>query len=108
MRLKVSGSRDEIRQDYLPLLASKVVLPLTMKKVAAVSHIRLADTMIKEFMFLCDLQDQAVDEIMPYLDEYYLNKEDWESLVELGVGDMEGEAMLKKIPTQTKSTFTRM
>ncbi|KAJ9118684.1 hypothetical protein QFC22_003904 [Naganishia vaughanmartiniae] len=87
MRLKVSGSRDEIRQDYLPLLASKVVLPLTLKKKAA---------------------DEAVDEIMPYLDEYYLNKEDWEALVDLGVGDMEGEAMMKKIPTQTKSTFTRI
>ncbi|KAJ9101197.1 hypothetical protein QFC21_003416 [Naganishia friedmannii] len=87
MRLKVSGSRDEIRQDYLPLLASKVVLPLTSKKVAA---------------------DQAVDAIMPYLDEYYLNKEDWDTLVELGVGDMEGEATMKKIPTQTKSTFTRI
>lgn len=45
---------------------------------------------------------------MPYLDEYYLNKDDWDALVELGVGDMEGEAMMKKIPTQTKATFTRM
>jgi replication factor C subunit 1 len=54
------------------------------------------------------LQDELVDKVMPYLDEYFLNKEDWEALVELGVGDMEGEAMLKKIPTATKSTFTRM
>lgn len=53
-------------------------------------------------------QDELIDAVMPYLDEYYLNKEDWEALVELGVGDMEGEAMMKKIPTQTKSTFTRM
>ncbi|KAJ9111852.1 hypothetical protein QFC20_002439 [Naganishia adeliensis] len=87
MRLKVTGSRDEIRQDYMPLLSSKVVLPLTSKKGSA---------------------DELVDQIMPYLDEYYLNKEDWDVLVDLGVGDMDGEAMLKKIPTQTKSTFTRI
>lgn len=38
MRLKVSGSRDEVRQDYMPLLASKIVLPLTRKDEAAVGH----------------------------------------------------------------------
>jgi replication factor C subunit 1 len=37
MRLKVSGSRDEVRQDYMPLLASKIVLPMTRKEEAAVS-----------------------------------------------------------------------
>jgi replication factor C subunit 1 len=36
MRLKVSGSRDEVRQDYMPILASKIVLPLTEKGAAAV------------------------------------------------------------------------
>ncbi|KAJ9110660.1 hypothetical protein QFC19_001489 [Naganishia cerealis] len=106
MRLKVSGSRDEIRQDYLPLLASKVVLPLTSKKEAAVgaipNHSRFNDVESSPSI------DRLVDEIMPYLDEYYLNKEDWESLVELGIGDMDGDAMLKKIPSQTKSTFTRI
>jgi replication factor C subunit 1 len=106
MRLKVTGSRDEIRQDYLPLLSSKVVLPLTSKKGSAVRVLDL-EFAARRMLTFC-IQDELVDQIMPYLDEYYLNKEDWDVLVDLGVGDMEGEAMLKKIPTQTKSTFTRM
>jgi hypothetical protein len=40
MRLRVSGSRDEIRQDYLPLLASKIILPLISKKAPAVRNYR--------------------------------------------------------------------
>lgn len=106
MRLRVTGSRDEIRQDYLPLLSSKVVLPLTSKKGSAVRILEL--DFIPRCKLMSGTQDELIDEIMPYLDEYYLNKDDWDVLVDLGVGDMEGEAMLKKIPTQTKSSFTRM
>src|SRR4051812_7733849 len=36
MRLKVSGSRREIRQEYMPILAYKIVLPLT-KNISPVS-----------------------------------------------------------------------
>lgn len=32
MRLSVTGSRDEIRQDYMPLLSNRVVAPFTEKK----------------------------------------------------------------------------
>ncbi len=41
------------------------------------------------------------------MDEYYLNKEDWDALVELGVDTMRDEALLKKIPTAVKTAFTR-
>jgi replication factor C subunit 1 len=41
------------------------------------------------------------------MDEYYLGKEDWDALVELGVDSMKDETILKKIPTATKSAFTR-
>jgi len=42
------------------------------------------------------------------MDDYYITKEDWDALVELGVGEgYEEEAVLKLIPTQTKSAFTR-
>ncbi|KAG7562255.1 hypothetical protein FFLO_02341 [Filobasidium floriforme] len=85
MRLKVSGSRDEVRQDYMPLLASKIVLPLTRKDEAA----------------------DAPESIIPYLDEYYLNKEDWDAFVELGVGEMKGETISSRIPAATKAAFTR-
>jgi hypothetical protein len=42
MRLKVSGSRNEIRQEYMPALAYKIVLPLT-KADAMVSFFWLMD-----------------------------------------------------------------
>jgi len=48
-----------------------------------------------------------VEETIGYMDEYYLGKEDWDALVELGVDSMKEETILKKIPTATKSAFTR-
>lgn len=41
------------------------------------------------------------------MDEYYLGKEDWDAFVELGVGEMNGDAIMKSISTATKSAFTR-
>lgn len=41
------------------------------------------------------------------MDEYYLGKDDWDAFVELGVDEMNGDAMLKKISSATKSAFTR-
>jgi replication factor C subunit 1 len=41
------------------------------------------------------------------LDEYYLNKEDWDAFVELGVGEMNEKTILGKIPAATKASFTR-
>lgn len=42
------------------------------------------------------------------MDEYYLTKEDWDAIVELGIGEgYEEEQVLKAIPTATKSAFTR-
>ena len=41
------------------------------------------------------------------MDDYYLSREDWDTVVELGLGDFRDEAVLKKIPTATKTAFTR-
>ena len=41
------------------------------------------------------------------MDEYFLTKEDWDTIVELGLGDHKDELILKKIPTATKTSFTR-
>lgn len=41
------------------------------------------------------------------MDEYYLGKEDWDAFVELGVGEMNGDKIMKDIPSATKSAFTR-
>jgi replication factor C subunit 1 len=40
------------------------------------------------------------------MDSYFLTKEDWDAILELGVGPMDGDTI--KIDSQTKSTFTRL
>ncbi|GAA5948383.1 hypothetical protein JCM3775_001641, partial [Rhodotorula graminis] len=84
MRLRVSGDKRELRQSYLPTLFPRLVQPL---------------------------QDQGVDgveEVIELMDEYYLGRDEWDAIVELGVGEGRGmDEVLKKIPAQTKSAFTR-
>ncbi|GAA6060829.1 hypothetical protein JCM10212_005247 [Sporobolomyces blumeae] len=84
MRLKVSGDRREIRQSYLPTLFPRLVEPLQERGA------------------------EAVPEVIELMDEYYLTKEDWDAIVELGVGEGFDEAeVLKAIPPATKTAFTR-
>ncbi|KAG6849470.1 hypothetical protein H0H93_008197 [Arthromyces matolae] len=83
MRLKVSGNKSEIRQYYVPALFPYVVKPLM------------------------DVGASAVDEVIERLDDYYLSKEDWDSVVELGVDGNKDDLVLKKITSATKSSFTR-
>ncbi|KAL7418824.1 DNA replication factor C complex subunit Rfc1 [Cryptotrichosporon argae] len=83
MRLKVSGSKDEVRQQYMPMLANKIVLPL------------------------CEHGQDAIEETIGTMDDYYLGKDDWDAFVELGVDTMRDELLLKKIPTAVKTAFTR-
>lgn len=49
----------------------------------------------------------TVDEVIEQMDQYFLSKEDWDTLVELGVGDNKDDVVLKKIPTATKTSLTR-
>ena len=49
----------------------------------------------------------AVDETIEFMDEYFLTREDWDTIVELGVGDHSDSLVLKKISTATKTSFTR-
>lgn len=67
----------------MPMLASKIILPLTK-----------------------DGQD-AIEQTIEYMDDYFLGKEDWDAFVELGVDTMKEELVLKKIPSAAKSAFTR-
>jgi len=82
MRLRVSADRHEVRQTYLPLLFDLLVKRLEHEG------------------------KEAVPEIIELMDSYYLTKEDWDAVLELGVGkaDMEGV----KIESSAKSSFTRM
>jgi len=67
----------------MPMLANKIVSPLVQKGA------------------------DAVEEVIESMDEYYLGKDDWDAFVELGVDSMKDDLILKKIPTATKTAFTR-
>lgn len=82
-RLCISGDRREVRQDYLPLLTMMLLKPLMTKGA------------------------EGVDDVIQVMDGYYLTKEDWDIIMELGVGDNKPEEYIKKIPTAVKSGFTR-
>ena len=41
------------------------------------------------------------------MDEYYLSKEDWDTIIELGVDERKDDVVLKKITPATKTALTR-
>ncbi|KAI0655304.1 DNA replication factor C, large subunit [Cubamyces menziesii] len=83
MRLKVSGDKGEIRQSYIPALFPHIVQPLM------------------------DQGTSAVDDVIEVMDEYFLTREDWDTIVELGVGDRADTIVTKSITTATKTAFTK-
>jgi len=83
MRLKVTGDKGEIRERYIPALYPLLIQPLI------------------------DHGSDAVPDVIATMDEYYLSKEEWDYLVELGVGSRNEDAVLKKIPGPTKANFTK-
>jgi replication factor C subunit 1 len=82
MRLKSSGDHNEIRQQYLPVLWHQLVKRLEIEG------------------------KDCVDDVISLMDSYYLTREDFDSIKELGVGYQSENTV--KIDTQTKATFTRM
>lgn len=82
MRLKSSGDANEIRQQYLPVLWHQLVERLASEG------------------------KESVADVIGLMDSYYLTREDFEAIMELGVGPQSDE--LVKLDTQTKATFTRM
>jgi replication factor C subunit 1 len=41
------------------------------------------------------------------MDEYFLSREDWDTVVELGVDQNKNDLVLKKISPATKTSFTK-
>jgi replication factor C subunit 1 len=82
MRLRTTGNRDEIRQQYMPLLQEK---------------------MIRRMM---NEGKDSVDSVIDFMDDYYLTREDFDAIMELGLGPMDESKI--KLETQTKATFTRL
>ncbi|KAG1724915.1 replication factor RFC1 C terminal domain-containing protein [Suillus lakei] len=83
MRLKVSGDKHEIRQSYIPALFPHVVKPLIDHGAA------------------------AVDDVIERMDEYYLSREDWDTIIELGVDAQKDDVINKLIKPATKTSFTK-
>lgn len=82
MRLRTSGDRHEIRQNYLPVLWNMLV-----KRLEAEGK-------------------ESVPEIIELMDSYFLTRDDWDAIMELGVGEYDMEKI--KIESQSKATFTRL
>ena len=81
MRLRSSGDRHEIRQQYFSLLWYRLI--------------RQLQTAGKDI----------IPDIIELMDSYFLTKDDWDAMLELGVGPLEMED--KAIDTQTRAAFTR-
>ncbi|KAK3955503.1 replication factor RFC1 C terminal domain-containing protein [Pseudoneurospora amorphoporcata] len=82
MRLKSSGDAHEIRQQYMPVLWDKLVKRLEVEG------------------------KDCVPEVIDLMDSYYLTREDFDSIKELGLGHQAEEAV--NIESQTKAAFTRL
>lgn len=82
-RLRISGDRRELRLQYFPLLAYKLMTPILTEK------------------------DAGVPKTIELMDDYFLTKEDWDVVAELGVGNGNYEARVKALPSTVKSAFTR-
>lgn len=64
-------------------------------------------TLISDVVYRLFFLQSAVDKVIERMDEYFLSKEEWDTIVELGVGDKKDDLILKKIPTATKTAFTK-
>ncbi|RUS23369.1 hypothetical protein BC937DRAFT_93313 [Endogone sp. FLAS-F59071] len=80
MRLSISGDKNEVRQTYLPTLTSSLGLPI-----------------IKE----------QYDDGIRIMDEYYLSREDFDTIMELELAIKGKQPLLKRLNGTTKTSFTR-
>ena len=78
LRLKITGNKQEVRLDYIPIIVQKLFSSLSNEIPGIPGAIEL-------------------------LDDYYLTRDDFESLMDLGYQDA-----YKELPTKTKSSFTRL
>jgi replication factor C subunit 1 len=49
----------------------------------------------------------AIDKVIETMDGYFLSKEDWDTIVELGVDQNKDDVVLKRISTGVKTAFTK-
>ncbi|OWB76314.1 DNA binding protein [[Candida] boidinii] len=81
--LKTNTNNIELRVSYMTFLIQRLIDPLLKKG------------------------SDGLDEVIELLDEYYFTKEDWDVIMDFGVGKYKMDGALKQIPTAVKSQFTR-
>ncbi|KAJ7490428.1 replication factor RFC1 C terminal domain-containing protein [Mycena galericulata] len=83
MRLQAMADKVDIRQWYIPALFPYLVRPLI------------------------DVGSNAVGQVIEKLDVYYLSRDSWDTIVELGVDTKREAIVLKQISSATKTSFTK-
>ena len=81
LRLKVSSDKLELRQSYIPALFPYVIKPLMDEGVVSFC-LHTPCTLSAD-----SLRQSAVDTVIDRMDDYFLNRDDWDTLVELGLDD---------------------
>ncbi|GAV54951.1 hypothetical protein ZYGR_0AS02740 [Zygosaccharomyces rouxii] len=81
-RLSTSTNKVGLRLDYLPALKKRLLDPISNEG------------------------SEGIDAVIKVMDDYYLTKEDWDTIMEFLIGPSSTESALK-IPTPVKTAFTR-
>jgi len=82
MRLRSSGDRHEVRQQYIPVFWTQLVKKLEVEG------------------------KDAVPGIIDLMDSYFMTKDDFDAITELGVGPMQEKNV--NIDSKSKAAFTRL
>jgi len=83
MRLRISGDRNEVRQSYMQTLFDRLVRKFSNEGA------------------------DAIPEMIELMDEYFLTKDDFDSIIEISLGPNDGEALMKQVTANAKTAFTR-
>ncbi len=105
MKTTLSADKEQIREVYVPMMANLLTAPLQSqgKVKGCLFFFFTTDLFIKCILF--NFKD-GIDEVIKLMDSYYLNREDYDSILELGIGNMDKDKLMKEIPTAVKSAFT--
>jgi replication factor C subunit 1 len=79
-----SANKQQFNLDYLSYLSKIFIQPLQQ------------------------LQQQGVEQCISLLDEYYLNRDDFQTIMELNTWGKSGKNPYEQLDTQTKSSLTRL
>jgi len=82
-RLSTSTDKISLRLQYLPTLKNELLTPLLRNGA------------------------EGIPKVISTMDDYYLTKEDWDTIMDFMIGPEKTDVLLKKIPTAVKSAFTR-